>query len=334
MKLLDYIRGNRKGKEAHRLEQESMKDSFLSDALDGYQEVDGNHEEKINRLRMQVSKRSVKSRAMYAVVWSIASCLVIGIGISLYFLFMKQHTTEELFLTKEQSQLTIFAPTLPQEKSSVAKDKDGKADSAQDMASRQAGKRDILAKSKPVASSQTDIILTVSAVKEDAAFEVMQEEAKQVADTESNAESKAQKAIQLSNEIKINGAERKATVAQAEPMMIRGTGSTKFNQADFKAFIEKLPKKEVDKMTPKPTIGMRKYKKYLNKNLIRPTDETCKDVQGEVSVIFFVNADGQPHSFTVTSGLCESADKEAIRLIKEGPKWTSGLLPVEITVKF
>ena len=32
MKLLDYIRGLRKGKEAHRLEKESMKDPFLADA--------------------------------------------------------------------------------------------------------------------------------------------------------------------------------------------------------------------------------------------------------------------------------------------------------------
>ena len=34
MKLLDYIRGLRKGKEAHRLEKESMQDPFLADAMD------------------------------------------------------------------------------------------------------------------------------------------------------------------------------------------------------------------------------------------------------------------------------------------------------------
>mgnify|MGYP001527627235 CR=1 FL=1 len=39
MKLLDYIRGLRKGKEAHRLEKESMKDPFLADAMDGYGQV-------------------------------------------------------------------------------------------------------------------------------------------------------------------------------------------------------------------------------------------------------------------------------------------------------
>ena len=32
MKLSDYIRGFRKGKEAHRLEKEAMRDPFLADA--------------------------------------------------------------------------------------------------------------------------------------------------------------------------------------------------------------------------------------------------------------------------------------------------------------
>ena len=45
MKLLDYIRGLRKGKEAHRLERESMQDPFLADAMDGYSQVEGNHEQ-------------------------------------------------------------------------------------------------------------------------------------------------------------------------------------------------------------------------------------------------------------------------------------------------
>lgn len=33
MKLLDYIRGTRKGKEVHRLQKEAMRDPFLADAM-------------------------------------------------------------------------------------------------------------------------------------------------------------------------------------------------------------------------------------------------------------------------------------------------------------
>ena len=47
MKLLDYIRGLRKGKEAHRLERESMQDPFLADAMDGYSQVEGHHEQRM-----------------------------------------------------------------------------------------------------------------------------------------------------------------------------------------------------------------------------------------------------------------------------------------------
>ena len=87
---------------------------------------------------------------------------------------------------------------------------------------------------------------------------------------------------------------------------------------------------------PQPTIGQRKYKKYLKNHLIRPNDDQCKDVKGKVLVSFFVDKEGNPQQITVKKGLCETADNEAIRLIKEGPKWIpgDGNLPVEITVQF
>ena len=88
MKLLDYIRGLRKGKEAHRLERESMQDPFLADAMDGYSQVEGNHEQRIEKLRMQVSAHSAKNKNTRAITWSIAACLAIGFGISSYFLFL------------------------------------------------------------------------------------------------------------------------------------------------------------------------------------------------------------------------------------------------------
>ena len=114
MKLLDYIRGLRKGKEAHRLEKESMKDPFLADAMDGYSQVEGNHEERIEKLRMQISAHTVKHtnsskrKNSYAITWSIAACLVIGIGISTYFLFLKKSMTDNVFIAKEDIPSAVF----------------------------------------------------------------------------------------------------------------------------------------------------------------------------------------------------------------------------------
>lgn len=53
--LMQYIQGPRKGKDAHRLEKEAMKDPFLSDALDGFQAVKGNHVESIEEMRRRIS---------------------------------------------------------------------------------------------------------------------------------------------------------------------------------------------------------------------------------------------------------------------------------------
>ena len=47
---------------------------------------------------------------MYAVTWSIAACLIIGIGISSYFLFLKQNVGEDVFIAKEQPAATATVP--------------------------------------------------------------------------------------------------------------------------------------------------------------------------------------------------------------------------------
>ena len=86
--------------------------------------------------------------------------------------------------------------------------------------------------------------------------------------------------------------------------------------------------------TPQPVDGKRKYQKYLKENLVRPTDETCAQVKGKVVLAFLVNRDGRPFHIKVKKSLCESSDKEAIRLVQEGPDWTYGNKQAEVTVKF
>lgn len=117
-----------------------------------------------------------------------------------------------------------------------------------------------------------------------------------------------------------------------DEVVVVGYGSSK--KSTFTGASAKVSSKTKEKyQTPQPVIGKRKYKKYLEENLIRPNDK-CKDVKGEVVLAFFVDRAGKPQNITVVHGLCESADKEAVRLVKEGPKWTFGNLPTRVTVHF
>lgn len=75
---------------------------------------------------------------------------------------------------------------------------------------------------------------------------------------------------------------------------------------------------------PEPLDGWENYDAYLANNIQEPEASTqLKRAAsgGEVSVSFEVNEYGEPVNFKVEKSLCSVCDKEAIRLIKEGPRW-------------
>ena len=420
MKLLDYIRGLRKGKEAHRLEKESMQDPFLADAMDGYNQVEGNHEQRIEKLRMQVSAHSAKKKNTYAITWSIAACLIIGFGISSYFLFLKKSMTDEVFIAEESVSTklaepaapptpaipaTPTVPATPQKEIALATTK-VKTDSTpiSEITARQADKKDMIAKIQATSQPQqgTPPVATVPVMEE-----VSEETAalQEVVATMDTFESESDKKMKLAkvatilpqkNMIKgrvtdekgepligasvtykgtnigtitnMNGEfslvkkdDKKRLTAEYigyDPVEIRidtsrtmliamnenkqalnevvvvGYGAKKNKKSTTTGNVVTVKEQAKKEITPQPVIGKRSYQKYLKENLVRPTDDNCKDIIGEVVLSFFVDEEGKPQNITVIHGLCEFADKEAIRLVKEGPKWTSGKLPARVTVRF
>ncbi|WP_455961518.1 hypothetical protein [Bacteroides bouchesdurhonensis] len=456
MKLLDYIRGLRKGKEAHRLEKESMRDPFLADAMDGYQQVEGNHEERIKELQNFITARSTKKRYSYAITWSIAACLIIGIGISSYFLFLKNNMPEDTFIAKETTNARTVTPEVsidpetPKEEiihsPSAAKKKQ---DSSHVVTTDKEIKKDIIAKSTVVTTPQnlpaknsvpikeevlkpaktekeenpisTIDTLILHSNKKDTKKLKLSANAQNIIEgmviddkgqplvganitfgtketdnkdqsllygTVKTHEGKVHETITdingkftipkdlLFGKLKVNYigydpvsitikdslqpiliAMKESTQSKFDEVVITGTGAkkkmtvtgavTSVNVEDLKqapstnvltgsipGVIKRSTVKAPKQITPKPVIGMRKYKKYLKENLIPPTDETCSGMKGAVILTFSVNKKGRPNDVKVKKGLCESADKEAIRLILDGPDWTYGNTSAEVTVKF
>ncbi|WP_148371289.1 hypothetical protein [Bacteroides bouchesdurhonensis] len=456
MKLLDYIRGLRKGKEAHRLEKESMRDPFLADAMDGYQQVEGNHEERIKELQNFITARSTKKRYSYAITWSIAACLIIGIGISSYFLFLKNNMPEDTFIAKETTNARTVTPEVsidpetPKEEiihsPSAAKKKQ---DSSHVVTTDKEIKKDIIAKSTVVTTPQnlpaknsvpikeevlkpaktekeenpisTIDTLILHSNKKDTKKLKLSANAQNIIEgmviddkgqplvganitfgtketdnkdqsllygTVKTHEGKVHETITdingkftipkdlLFGKLKVNYigydpvsitikdslqpiliAMKESTQSKFDEVVITGTGAkkkmtvtgavTSVNVEDLKqapstnvltgsipGVIKRSTVKAPKQITPKPVIGMRKYKKYLKENLIPPTDETCSGMKGAIILTFSVNKKGRPNDVKVKKGLCESADKEAIRLILDGPDWTYGNTSAEVTVKF
>lgn len=88
----------------------------------------------------------------------------------------------------------------------------------------------------------------------------------------------------------------------------------------------------VDKQPTFPE-GISSFRKYINENMVYPEKERRFGVQGRIFVSFIVGRDGNVSDVKIARGMGNGLDKEALRLIKEGPKW----IPAErkgVPVKF
>lgn len=382
MKLSDYIKGLRKGKEAHRLEKESMKDSFLADAMDGYRQVNGEQTRNLEQLHRQVTARTSGGRRRGIVSWSVAACLVLGIGISSYFLFMKGEDVMPPVAFEEE----MLSSTVRLHEEELAKSSNPADTSdtlgAPALSAPSVSKKissDVLAQTKHVQPAPIAIADMQELVSED-----MDEEA--AVKTAANAKDSVivimYEPVRASSKVVVlpanNTVKGKVVNEQGEPVIgavisVKGADMAALTNTEG-LFELKMPegaaeltaqyigyqpvaipadtgknmliamKEDSQALSeivvvgygriPTPLISKSEYNKYLKNNTIRPSDETCKDIKGTVILSFYVDKNGNPERITVVKGLCQSADQEAIRLVKEGPKWTPGNPPVELKIKF
>ncbi len=71
--------------------------------------------------------------------------------------------------------------------------------------------------------------------------------------------------------------------------------------------------------------GLSAFGRFLGSNIKYPAESRAKGIQGRVIIGFIVEKDGALTDFKVIRGLDDAIDKEAIRVLKLSPNWTSGV---------
>lgn len=71
----------------------------------------------------------------------------------------------------------------------------------------------------------------------------------------------------------------------------------------------------------RPEFGWEAFQVYLKENAKRPPKAAQMNIRGRVIVSFTVNAKGDLSDFIIMRSLGYGCDEEAIRIIKNGPKW-------------
>ncbi|MEN8249070.1 MAG: TonB family protein [Bacteroidota bacterium] len=89
---------------------------------------------------------------------------------------------------------------------------------------------------------------------------------------------------------------------------------------------------------PQPVDGISIFKTYVNMNIRYPINKIEDNIKGVVKLSFTVQPDGSLSNIYVIRSLGEEFDKEAIRLVNDGPKWepaveNGGKISKEVKVK-
>ena len=80
----------------------------------------------------------------------------------------------------------------------------------------------------------------------------------------------------------------------------------------------------IDTSNPaEPEVGWSNYDIYLTNNLVLPQKEKFSTAHGRIELSFSVDKNGNPGNITVDKSLNNELDSQAIKAVKEGPKWKS-----------
>lgn len=343
MKFLDYIKGSRKGVDAHDIELKAMNDPFLADAIDGYDSIMSNHMGNIVALQNNVSLQTSSERKGTGLSKLVAAA-VIFIALIFGYFYKSNYNSTMLVAESDKPASEIYQPNSENSNNnsalSYAAETDGNADSKE-----QASTTNISDSEK--ATGKSEIPLAVESVEESMPTEnieykdvILSKESNKIV-AEKKVESYSDSYYQTDNETAVDKVDAvspvmekpiydKSNVATPDNSQTLVLGEVAMSQSENSPVQDKraslaTARKERKGAKPEPVIGYKKYKTYIKENMVAIFDPACKENEtfGTVVLSFDVSAQGRPINIQVEKGLCEPYNKEAIRLLKEGPDWTS-----------
>lgn len=418
MKLLDYITGDRRGKEAHRIEKEAMGDPFLAEALEGFDAVGGDPGRAVERLRRRVESRVSGRRKRVVARWSaVAAVLLLFLAIGGVFLLRPDEADVAPVLadiipvppmdSSENRSMDVAQATEPETQELRPEQSETEDHSTRGISQQQAASRqELLSVSEDLEMEETLFFDFIAADDSPAALsETRPAEKRADSAPAAPALSRTQTDPRTMEALKISAApgavQGRVVNASGEPLpgasvtlrnnRNQGTvtdGAGNFNlSADPEDILDiafvgyepaavragSLPGQIVLKESGNqlsdvvaigygtqrrnasstrqsgstadmqaesavesglPAEGLEAYSEYLRKNRAVLYDEAGVKVTGKVVLEFRINRNGRPTAIRVVESLTPEADREARRLLENGPDWTRAENRIRFTIEF
>lgn len=340
-----YYNGEMPATERHALEKAALDDPFLADALEGYA-FTSTPVSDINRLKGKLDKKRPGKVVPFTRKYNwlqIAALLVVLIGAGWFF------STFNFFNKKE---MAVTTSAKQKQEESVANQV---ADSANRLItdSQQNNTRQTEAFQNEIASTKAsekvhkhirtahkqqvnEITTNTEANTQTEALSFAPQAANKNSETflKMDSESKNKNAAAFNSRMLNNDSMSVANVdaaSQAKKVndtvhlnVVMQPSKEDLNEVVVVGFGAKksaTPKPNAKFEELEPAEGWNNFNDYILQNLKEPEEIKDKIVSGDVELSFDINEKGEAVNIIVERSLCNKCDEEAVRLLKEGPKW-------------
>lgn len=330
-----YLRGERKGKAANRLEREALCDPFLYEALEGLEGVEADHEGVVKELQVSLQAGTGERRRWKVVIrlLAAASVLLLG-GVAVWVLTGREaEESEHVAVVAQMPGADSTVPGMPVVAAAVVPDSEAIAEQTTDRRGEVAVTGFADKKRKKgggVERAATDEAV-LAEVDEAVADETVVE-----ADTVKVADSVEDKLGKRLNRVEVRPAASKAKSG------IRIRGISPRNQQPPREEVAEQQKEEVisyDKgrkrnRKPKSVASLatdwnkkseghltwrQRFGRYVSDSLRYPETARANGVEGEVKLSVRLNKRGKPSRIRVMQKLTPECDREAVRLVEFYP---------------
>jgi len=354
--MQDYLSGNLSDAEMHRIEKHMLGCDFCAEAMEGLETMEDptTFEQDVLKLKIRIDKKALltmnekKPLLLYKRVLRIAAMLAVLIVASVLVTnYFKSSIEQKEFSEKKKTQL-------PKKKKAAEKGEEKQAELSADSTIKPTKEKSPKGEQK---STKPEPLKEESNVEEKINLVDNNKQARSIEPVAEEETSVMDEEIFLDEDIVSAEAEvTERDLAEIESMeveedMVMGMeaddeampASTRERSMYTVAGAEaKSAQKKSDKAIIKPQpVNETSYQQYLKDSLRYPVAALDAKIKGTVTLQFTVGFNGEISQIKVIKSLGYGCDKEAIRLLKEGPAWIPGTkdgqpseMEAKIKVKF
>lgn len=322
-KLLNYIGGKKRGKDARDIERQSMKDDFLREALEGYEEVQGDPSKDIEKLERKILDKTSPRKNRFP-IYAVAAGLVLLVSIGILYKLTNDQRKERNLIAYEKSGSNDKNINIPY---AINENNNSSNNEKKDFSDTFKVKSQNKSKPLTIVSNQTlkqkidpkEFIRNIEpeSIEEDTdTFEN-----KFIAHRDISAELSQEKVEEpllslktmnrdssLEPVKKLNKTEREINQTYLSDSLVRDSQSySSMNKS----------------LGSEPTIGRDNFNSYIYKNL-SVKKEKCDTNEVMIVIVFTVSKEGRPKKIHTLQSNCDKLANRIIKLIKSGSNWTEG----------